>query len=188
MRLSSSIVPLLLLLATACASGRTIEERRATIDAEIARGLDKLATVRPDVRTMLEEAPAYAVFSTYDVVLGLGGGTGVGIYFDNESGEHVYLSAVVGLGGFAFGASELYAFVVFEDEVAVDRFWAEGALISNEAGAAAAVADARAEVDVQDPNIEGARIYRITTTGLQAGADIRGLRFEPIAGLNRTKG
>jgi hypothetical protein len=70
MRLSSSIVPLLLLLATACASGRTIEERRATIDAEIARGLDKLATVRPDVRTMLEEAPAYAVFSTYDVVLG----------------------------------------------------------------------------------------------------------------------
>ena len=154
----------LLLLATACASpsGSSIEQQRANARSMRTEALEQFYGARPGLRSAVQGAAGYAVFSSVNVQLLLvGGGQGYGIAHDNRSGRDTYMSmAQLGLG-IGAGAKDFRVLFVFDNEVAYRRFVEEGWEFG---------ADADAAVIADERGVQGGVAGTVGSGGASAGA------------------
>ena len=171
----------LLTLATlsACAttgSGTPAEKRAAVVEMR----QDVLAEIykeKPDVKTQVENAPGYGVFSNVNVNLLIASfGGGYGIVRDNQNGAETYMNmgeVGVGLGA---GVKDFRALLVFHSNEALNYFVNKGWAFGAQADAAAKASDKGGAVG-GEATVNNISIYQLTKSGLALQATIKGTKF-----------
>lgn len=175
------IVMILMLAATmqACVTtgGQTPAQKRQEVQSMRAKVLSDLYKVKPYARTLVQNAPGYAVFSNANVnVIFASFGGGYGVVKDNKAGKNTYMKmGEVGVG-FGLGVKDFRAVFVFHDKSTMDRFINSGWEFGGHADAAAKAQDKGGAVggEVLADNIT---IFQLTETGLALQATVKGTKY-----------
>ena len=117
------ILTALLVLLTATASARTVEQEQARIEEVHAEALDRFFSKKPYLEDAVQSAYGYATLSSSRVLLF---GRGRGMAVNNETGERVYIKMdeinFLGLGIGLLGCIEYDMLMTFEDRDAWEQF------------------------------------------------------------------
>lgn len=176
---SGKLITVLMLCAlTACAStSGTVDERRSAVQNMKREVLADLFELKPDVRSQINEASAYAVFSNANVNLIFASfGGGYGILTENDSREDTYMKmGEVGIG-LGAGVKDFRVVMVFHTDESLERFNEYGLAFGAQADAAAVASDQGGAVG-GEVSIDNVTVYQMTETGLALQATIKGTRF-----------
>lgn len=172
-------------MVTACASGNTAGEKRASVQKMRGETLAKLYRLEPGSRERIRRSAGYAVFSNVGVNLVLlSAGGGHGVVRNNATGRDTYMnmgSAGVGLG---LGVKDFRGVFMFTDRKALEWFVEQGWDGSAQADAAAKAGNKggawAGAVDVAP----GIKLYQITEHGLALQATIQGTKYWKDGELN----
>ena len=182
-RFLSALLCLLLLAPVSWAASPA--EKRAKINEEANKTLERLYKEAPYVKEEVAKAEGYGVFSNIGVnVIFLSGGGGSGVVVDNKSGGRTYMnmgSAGVGLG---LGVKDFRGVFVFHTRKALDNFLEYGWDFSGQADAAAKSSDKGGEGSVAGTIVDGASIYQLTENGLALQATLQGTKYWKSKKLN----
>lgn len=167
------------LVTSGCAtlSGSNPAEKRQSILKMKDEVLTELFKIKPDVRSQINKAPGYAVFSNVNVNIIIASfGGGYGLAKQKASGKYTYMrmgEVGIGLGA---GVKDFRIVMVFHTSKALNNFIDNGWAFGGQADAAAKASDkggaVGAEVVVND-----ATIYQLTKSGLALQATIKGTKY-----------
>ena len=171
------LVLVLSVLAACTSTSGTVDERRSAVQNMKREVLADLFELKPDVRTQVNEASAYAVFSNANVNLIFASfGGGYGILTENDSREETYMKmGEVGIG-LGAGVKDFRIVMVFHTDESVERFNEYGLAFGAQADAAAVASDQGGAVG-GEVTIDNVTVYQMTETGLALQATIKGTRF-----------
>ncbi len=135
------------LAGCAAPRGETSDDKRAYVRRMRDEALGDLYRAKPELRSRVEKADGYGVFSNIGVkILLVGSGHGYGLVTDNGTGRETYMRmAQVGVG-YGIGLKDFRAVFVFKDrgtlESFVEKGWdfggsAEATAITGDTGASA---------------------------------------------------
>lgn len=179
-------VPVFMLSVLAgCASySGTVEDRREAVQEMKREVLAELFQDKPDVRSQLDNASGYAVFSNANVNLILASfGGGYGVLTDTSTGQDIYMKmGEVGIG-FGAGVKDFRVVMVFHTDEALERFNEYGLAFGAQADAAARASDQGGAVG-GEITVDNVTVYQMTATGLALQATIKGTRFWKDEELN----
>jgi lipid-binding SYLF domain-containing protein len=174
-----------LLVMAQPALAKSDDEKRAEINAEAAKTLERLYKEAPETRDIVAKAEGYGVFSNIGVnVIFLSAGGGSGVVVDNKSGKRIYMnmgSAGVGIG---LGVKDFRGVFVFHSRKTMDNFIEYGWDFSGQADAAAKSSDKGGEGSVAATVVNGASIYQLTENGLALQASLQGTKYWKSKSLN----
>jgi lipid-binding SYLF domain-containing protein len=181
---------LMILLAAAvmaaCATtgGQTPAEKRQKVLDMKSQVLKDLYKVKPYARTIVSNAPGYAVFSNANVnVIFASFGGGYGVVKNNKTGKHTYMKmGEVGLG-LGLGVKDFRAVFVFHDKATMDKFIDSGWEFGGHADAAAKHRDKGAAVG-GEVLVDNITIFQLTETGLALQATVKGTKYWKDRELN----
>ena len=106
-------------------SAANLEEKRQHIRNISNTTLLKLYSLQPAARGYVENAAGYAVFGNWGVKLVfIGGGTGKGMAVNNSNNHEVFMDMITGTAGFGLGAKTYNVVFIFENEKALNDFFA----------------------------------------------------------------
>ena len=155
----------------------TVAEKRDAILSMQDVALAKLYKEKPDVRSQIDSAPGYAVFSNANVnVIFVSAGTGYGVVNDNATGRKIYMNMAEGGLGLGIGAKDYRIVMVFHSRKAMDYFVENG-------WTAGGNADATAKAGQKGVSVEGEgylgdiTVYTLTESGLALQATVKGTKF-----------
>lgn len=193
--MTATALSLLTLTGFLGAKGDSPKEKRENIRSMQRETLADLYKEKPGVKTRLENAAGYAVFSNMNVkVFTVGSGNGYGVAVDNATKKETFMKMVEVGGGLGFGVSDFRAVMIFHDKVAFKKFLDTGIEISGKAGAEAQSGDqgmamrheqkvaAAGEEDVQ--LVQGVEVYQLTKNGVMGQAMLYGTKYWKDAELN----
>jgi lipid-binding SYLF domain-containing protein len=164
--------------------GDTAEQRRAHILAQHEATKSLLLEARPDLADELERAPGYATMSNIATqVLVLGGGNGYGVAV-RDNGQQIFMTSNEYAGGPGVGSTTYRSVLLFGTPEAFDRFTAGRWLFQAEADATARTEDLGGGVQTTGNLGQPIRIFHFDDHGLQAKANLSGIRFDPDPELN----
>jgi lipid-binding SYLF domain-containing protein len=177
------------------AMGGSAASKREHIRMMTSQALADLYKAKPAVRTRLEKAAGYAVFSNFNLkIFVLGSGQGYGMAVDNATKKETFMKMAEVGGGVGLGGSEFRAVMIFHDQQAFKDFLKNGMEFSGKASAEAQAADqgmaASQEAKVGSAGeegvqlIQGVEVYQMTKTGLMAQAMVYGTRYWKDSDLN----
>ncbi len=145
----------------------------------------KLYDVKPNVSSLIENAPGYAVFSDSNVnVIFASFSGGYGVAVNNITGNKTFMKmgeAGVGLG---FGLKNFREVIVFHDEATMNRFVNNGWQFGGHADAAA-ILNEKGEAIGGEILIGNMTIYQLTTSGLAFQATVKGTKYWKDKNLNQ---
>lgn len=171
---------------TACATsgGQTPSQKRQKVLSMKSQVLKDLYKIKPYARTVVSNAPGYAVFSNANVnVIFASFGGGYGVVKDNKTGKHTYMKmGEVGLG-LGLGVKDFRAVFVFHDKATMDKFINSGWEFGGHADAAAKAQDKGGAVG-GEVLVDNITIYQITEAGLALQATVKGTKYWKDAELN----
>lgn len=180
-----AIVAFVMLVSGCGSSGRdSIEERRQAVDDMRTESIANIIQAYPSVKTKINSAPGYAVFSNANVNLIFASFSGgYGLAHNNNSGEDTYMKMGEAGVGFGLGAKDFRVLMVFKSATAFERFVDKGWVFGAQADATAKATDkgAAAATEVVADDIE---IYQVTEAGLALQATIKGTKFWKDRALN----
>jgi len=180
------LVLIMSVVVTGCATtqGKTPAEKRQSILAMKNDVLTDLYKIKPDVRSQLQKAPGYAVFSNANVNLVLASfGGGYGVARDNRNGGYTYMKmGEVGVG-LGLGVKDFRAVFVFHTSKSMDNFVEKGWAFGAQADAAAKASDKGAAAG-GEVTIDNIKIYQLTESGLALQASIKGTKYWKDEELN----
>ncbi len=176
----------LLLLGTASAFAKSLDEERAELEEKREWTLAKLYEEIPSAQYAVENSYGYAVLNNTGVkVLLFGNAHGRGTAVNNETGEEVFLRMQEGQVGLGVGAKEYALIFIFETPEAWESF------VRSSGWKASGAATAAAIDGVNGGSLEGAAlaadgiwVYHLTTKGLALELSIKGTRIYPDKKLN----
>ena len=172
------------LIVSACAApGQTRDEQRQHIQQTEREVLNELYRLKPDLRSDVNRAPGYAVFSNVNVNLLLASAsTGYGVAV-SKSGERTYMKmGEVGVG-LGFGVKDFRALFVFDSPEVMNRFVEHGWSFGGHADAAAKAQDKGAAVG-GEVVADGMRVYQLTESGIALQATLKGTKYWKDRELN----
>ena len=178
---SARIIIALTLLATlsACATtgSGTPAEKRAAVTEMRQDVLTEIYEQKPDVRSQVNAAPGYGVFSNVNVNLLLASfGGGYGVVHNNQTGLDTYMNmGEVGVG-LGVGVKDFRALLVFHSVEALNYFVDKGWSFGAQADAAAKSSDKGGAVG-GEATINNISIYQLTKSGIALQATIKGTKF-----------
>lgn len=175
------------LFVTGCATVNpmaTSDDKRQKVISMRNSTLSDLYRVKPQIQTMVERAPGYAVFSdaNVNVILASFSG-GYGVVTDNRTGKNTYMKmgeAGIGLG---LGIKDFRSVFVFHNAATMDRFVNEGWQFGAHADAAAIVNE-RGEAIGGQIVLDNITIYQLVKSGLALQATVKGTRYWKDSELN----
>jgi lipid-binding SYLF domain-containing protein len=185
MKLFIPLIASAAVLLSACASGNSVTEKRASIQKMRAETLTKLYEVEPGARTRVQKAAGYAVFSNVGVnVVLLSAGGGHGVVHDNQTGKDTYMNMGTAGLGLGLGVKDFRGVFVFTEQKYMNWFVSRGWNGSAQADAAAKAGDKggawAGAVDVAP----GIYLYQLTEAGLALQATIQGTKYWKDSELN----
>lgn len=170
---------LLVILLSGCASlgnGSDTSKRQAII-AMKNEVLTELFKTKPDVRSQINAAPGYGVFTNANINLFLiSAGTGYGLVKEMQTGKHTYMNMAEGGIGIGMGAKHYRIVMVFHTHEALNHFIENGWTFGGNA-------DAAVRAEKQGASIEGeayygdVSVYTFTENGVAFQATIKGTKF-----------
>ena len=174
------------IISTGCIGpqGKTPAEKRANAEIMRAEALEIFFSKQPDLRSKIDSAPGYGVFSgigTHTIILSTG--QGYGIIHDNATGEDFYMRALKLGAGLGAGVSGIYAVVVFHDAKTMNDIITDGWVVTGKGDAAAKVGDA-GDAGSGVITLPGMSIYRFTKNGVMLSGAIEGAKLWPDKELN----
>jgi lipid-binding SYLF domain-containing protein len=173
-------------IMSACSTtgGQSPSQKRQKVLDMKSQVLKDLYKIKPYARTVVSNAPGYAVFSNANVNLIFASfGGGYGVVKNNKTGKHTYMKmGEVGIG-FGLGVKDFRAVFVFHDKTTMNRFINSGWEFGGHADAAAKAQDKGGAVggEVLADNIT---IFQLTETGLALQATVKGTKYWKDAELN----
>ena len=172
------------LISSGCAApGQTRDEQRQYIQQTEREVLNELYRLKPDLRSDVNQAPGYAVFSNVNVNLLLASAsTGYGVAV-SKSGERTYMKmGEVGVG-LGFGVKDFRALFVFDSPDVMHRFVERGWSFGGHADAAAKAQDKGVAVG-GEVIADGMRVYQLTESGIALQATLKGTKYWKDSELN----
>jgi len=179
-------VPIFMLgvLASCANTSGTIAERREAVQDMKREVLAELIEMKPDVRSQINDAAGYGVFSNANVNLILASfGAGFGVLTDNGTRSDTYMKmGEVGLG-IGAGVKDFRVVMVFHTTDALERFQEYGLAFGAQADAAAVASDQGGAVG-GEITVDNVTVYQMTETGLALQATVKGTKFWQDEDLN----
>lgn len=155
----------------------TVAEKRDAILSMQDVALAKLYKEKPDVRSQINSAPGYAVFSNANVnVIFVSAGTGYGVVNDNATGRKIYMNMAEGGLGLGIGAKDYRIVMVFHSRKAMDYFVENGWTAGGNADAAAKAGEKGMSVEGEG-YLGDITVYMLTESGLALQATVKGTKF-----------
>lgn len=155
----------------------TVAEKRDAILSMQDVALAKLYKEKPDVRSQINSAPGYAVFSNANVnVIFVSAGTGYGVVNDNATGRKIYMNMAEGGLGLGIGAKDYRIVMVFHSRKAMDYFVENGWTAGGNADAAAKAGEKGMSVEGEG-YLGDITVYTLTESGLALQATVKGTKF-----------
>jgi lipid-binding SYLF domain-containing protein len=177
---------LVLLLAASGAFGADRAQRQAEVRKAAQASLERFYKANPRLKSEVDRAPGYAVFTTFGVSLILGGAGGTGMAHDRQTGTRTYMNMAQASVGVQIGAAESDTLIIFKTPAALARFvdkgWEFGGGVTAEAaadGKTVGIPEGKGENLIAD-----AFYYTLTKNGLQAGGAVAGTKFWKDRDLN----
>jgi lipid-binding SYLF domain-containing protein len=170
------------------ASGAALAQDKAAKQAEVRKAaetaLQKFYKADPKIRAEVEQAPGYAVFTTFGLSFIFGGAGGKGLVHDNKTKHVTYMDLAQASAGAQIGIAESETLVIFKSERGMQDFvnkgWEFGGGGAVQAGAAGKSVGAASGVS----GYPEASHYTLTKNGLQAGVAISGVKVWKDKELN----
>ncbi|MGV6810159.1 MAG: lipid-binding SYLF domain-containing protein [bacterium] len=140
--------------------------------------------LKPHLRSRVQQAPGYAVFSDANINLILASFSGgYGVVTDNQTGKNTYMNmGEVGIG-LGLGLKDFRSLFIFNDRATMDRFINDGFEFGAHADAAAVNGTEGASVG-GELLVNNISIYQITKRGLALQATIKGTKYWRSPTLN----
>lgn len=172
------------MVACATSGGQSTAQKRQEVLNMKSQVLTDLYKVKPYARTIVANAPGYAVFSNANVNLIFASFSGgYGVVKNNKSGKHTYMKmGEVGLG-FGLGVKDFRAVFVFHDKATMDKFIHSGWQFGGHADAAAKTKDKGGAVG-GEVVVDNITIFQLTEAGLALQATVKGTKYWKDAELN----
>lgn len=159
-------------------STKPSSDKRQDVLAMKNEALSELYKLKPHTKSMIAEAPGYAVFSNANVnIIFASFGGGYGVVKNNKTGKHTYMKmGEFGLG-LGLGAKDFRAIFIFHDASTMNNFIESGWQFGGHADAAAIAGDKGVGAVGGEVVIDNITIYQITKTGLAIQATIKGTKY-----------
>ena len=158
--------------------------KQKEVKVKAMQALDDFYKADPKLKTAVEAAPGYAVFTTYGLSFGLGGAGGKGIAHNSKTKSDVYMSIAQASAGLQIGASDTRYLYVFNDAKSLADFIDKGWDASAGAAAGAGAGGSAANVKAGGGEFTGGKQYALTKAGLQVGAAVAGTKAWKDKDLN----
>jgi lipid-binding SYLF domain-containing protein len=180
-----AIVAFVLLVSGCGSNGReSLEERRQAVNDMRAEAIAEIIREYPSVKSKINSAPGYAVFSNANVNLIFASFSGgYGVAHNNNTGKDTYMKMGEAGLGLGLGAKDFRVLMVFKSATALERFVDTGWVFGAQADATAKATDkgAATGAEVVADDIE---IYQVTAAGLALQATVKGTKFWKDRALN----
>ena len=188
MKLRALLVSATMILSFA--AGGAFGADRAQTQAEIRKAaqatLERFYKANARLKSEVDRAPGYAVFTTFGVSLIIGGAGGTGLAHDRKTGTRTYMNMAQASVGVQIGAAESDTLIIFKTPAALAKFvnkgWEFGGGVTAEAaadGKTVGIPEGKGENLIAD-----AFYYTLTKNGLQAGGAVAGTKFWKDRDLN----
>ena len=158
--------------------GNTIPEKQAYVINVRNETLEELYAQKPEVKSRVEKAAGYGVFSNIGTkIFLLATGHGFGVVVNNKTGEKTYMRmAEVGVG-LGIGVRDFRAVFVFHDEDSLNQFITSGWQWGGEAEAAAKSGEKGGAATAVENIERGVDVYQFTETGVALSATVSGTKY-----------
>ncbi len=158
--------------------GNTIPEKQAYVINVRNKTLEELYAQKPEVKSRVEKAAGYGVFSNIGTkIFLLATGHGFGVVVNNKTGEKTYMRmAEVGVG-LGIGVRDFRAVFVFHDEDSLNQFITSGWQWGGEAEAAAKSGEKGGAATAVENIERGVDVYQFTETGVALSATVSGTKY-----------
>jgi lipid-binding SYLF domain-containing protein len=181
--LTAAAVALSLAAGTAFAQSDKVK-KQAEVRKAAETALEKFYKADPKIRSEVEQAPGYAVFTTYGLSFIFGGAGGKGLVHDNKTKHVTYMDLAKASAGAQIGLAESETLVIFKSERGMQDFvskgWEFGGGGAVQAGAAGKSVGPASGVS----GYPEATHYTLTKNGLQAGVAVSGVKVWKDKELN----
>jgi len=159
-------------------STKPTHDKRQDVLAMKNETLNDLYKIKPQTKSMIAEAPGYAVFSNANVnIIFASFGGGYGVVRNNKTGKHTYMKmGELGIG-FGLGVKDFRAIFIFHDKTTMNKFIESGWQIGGHADAAAVADDKGLGAVGGEVLIDNITIYQLTKTGLALQATVKGSKY-----------
>ena len=166
------------LSACTTTSTKPTHDKRQDVLAMKTETLNDLYKIKPQTKSMIAEAPGYAVFSNANVnIIFASFGGGYGVVKNNTTGKHTYMKmGELGIG-IGLGVKDFRAIFIFHDEATMNRFIESGWQFGGHADAAAVADDKGVGAVGGEVLIDNITIYQLTKTGLALQATVKGTKY-----------
>lgn len=176
----SKIVPLgalALTLTTTGAFAATKAEKQAEVRKVAASSLQEFYKSDPKLKSQVEKAPGYAVFSTFGISFLIGGAGGKGLVHDNKTRKDVFMHLAQASAGVQAGLAQSRTLIIFKTAEAMNNFVSKGWEFGGGGVGGAAVDDKGLPGGGSGENlISDALYYTLTRNGLQGGGAVAGTK------------
>ncbi len=184
MRMLKWLATSVTLLAVGLSSATAADKAKQEEVLKYARTtLEDFYKKEPKLKAKVENAPGYAVFSTFGISFIVGGAGGKGIVHDNATKKTTFMDLAQASAGLQLGASETRYLFVFKDKASMQQFidngWDAAGNVSAGAGAGS-----KGSASTSLGQFTGGDFYRLTKNGLEAGVAASGIKVWKDKDLN----
>jgi lipid-binding SYLF domain-containing protein len=181
------LISFLVIFLGACTTTSTkpAVDKRQDVLAMKNDTLSELYKLKPQTKSMIANAPGYAVFSNANVnIIFASFGGGYGVVRNNATGKYTYMKmGEVGVG-LGLGVKDFRAIFIFHDKVTLNNFIESGWQFGGHADAAAVADDKGVGAVGGEAVIDNITIYQLTKTGLALQATVKGTKYWKDGELN----
>jgi lipid-binding SYLF domain-containing protein len=174
----------ILAFATSHAFAETAKQKKqAEIRQAAATSLQEFYNARPGLQADVENAPGYAVFTTYGLSFVIGGQGGGGLAHDNKTKKDTFMSMAQGSAGLQAGLAQSKVLIIFSTAKEMNEFVNKGWVASGTTAVGAGAGQENVSAS-GGATFGQSRYYTLTSAGLQASGAMAGTKFWKDKGLN----
>ena len=183
--LAASILGFGLALAGPGAIAKSADQERAEIRQDSQKILERLYSVQPSARELVESSAGYATFANFGTkILVVGGGAGKGVAVNRKTQAETFMKMVELQTGLGFGVKKFALVWVFSSEAALDKFVNSGWEFGGQATAAAKYGSQGTATQGALSVSPGIWLYQITDDGLALELTVKGTKYYKDGDLN----
>jgi lipid-binding SYLF domain-containing protein len=175
------------IMLSLAAGNALAQDDKAKKQAEIRKvaqtSLQKFYKAKPELKGAVENAPGYAVFTTYGLSFLVGGAGGKGIARDNKTKKDTFMHMAQASAGAQVGVSESETLIIFASQKDLDEFVTKGWEASG-GGSIQAGAAGKSVGPASGGQGAEAQYYTLTKNGLQVGVAVAGTKYSKDKDLN----
>jgi lipid-binding SYLF domain-containing protein len=182
---TGALLALTLIVAPAVGAAATKDEQRAEVRKQHDQVMQRLYTLQPSAKPMIDKATGHAVFSNFGMkILVAGGGKGEGVAVNHKTKKETFMKMAEVQAGIGFGVKKFNLVWVFENQAALDKFVNSGWELGAQATAAAQKSGQGLGAAGAMPVSPGVWLYQITDDGLALELTAKGTKYYKNDALN----